>query len=144
MKSGSLAFFPGLLSLVALLLANAGWAAPIATTPTKPYHVRDLKQDGESKCDYATGKWYFTISWEKLIYLNVPRDKYNVGSLAGSIKGPVQCDEARCTVTFSGMHPRQKDAYAKVQLGEVGSVSGMQIHRIPWFPSCTKVIPGGV
>ncbi len=134
MKMAIKVFFAALLSLGGVLLANTSLAAVIASKPTTAFHVRDLRQEGESKCDGGT--WSFVIAWTPVVYKNELRLSYNFSSLAGSIKGPLQCTPEKCTVRFSGMHKRQKDAYARVQMAGIGSVSGVRIDRIPYVPNC--------
>lgn len=93
-----------------------------------------VSRDGSEAGDGGT--WSFVIAWTPVVYKNELRLSYNVSSLAGSIKGPLQCTPEKCTVRFSGMHKRQKDAYARVQMAGIGSVSGMRIDGIPYFPNC--------
>ncbi len=108
------------------------FAAVIVSKPTADFHVRDLNQEGVSRCDVETSTWSFELSWTPRIYLNQLRMSYNVTSLRGSIIGPVRCTSEKCIVRISGMHKRQKAAYAWVGIANIGSHSKMKINGIPY------------
>lgn len=133
MQQGRQLILGVLLILAGILLADTSFAAVTVTKPTESFHVTDLKQEGVSRCDGGT--WSFEISWKPIIYKNQPWQIYNISSLAGSIHD-YKCTPERCLGQFSGMHNRQKTAYAKIQAASVGSVSGMEISGIPYFQNC--------
>lgn len=132
MQQGRQLILGVLLILAGILLADTSFATVVSSPPKSDFHVRDLNQEGVSWCDVETATWAFELSWTPRFYENELRRSYDVSSLRGSIIGPVRCTSEKCIVKISGMHKRQKTAYAWVGIANIGSRSKMKISGI-WY-----------
>jgi hypothetical protein len=97
----------------------AAFAAP-ATIPNKPWHVRDLRQEGPSNC--AAAGWSFTASWKPIVLDGKPWPKYKVG---GCTSSTYQCTSTKCTAQISSC-PKGRNAVAMVTADYGISVAGMR------------------
>ena len=106
-------------ALLAAFAPTAVLAAP-ATIPNKPWHVRDLKQEGSSSC--APASWSFTASWKPITLDGKPWSKYKV---AGCKSSSYQCTSTKCTAQISSC-AKGRNAVAMVTADYGPSVSGMR------------------
>ncbi len=106
-------------AVIGALMPVAALAAP-ATIPNKPWHVRDLKQEGASNC--AAASWSFTASWKPIVLDGKPWPKYKV---AGCGSNTYQCTSTKCTAQISSC-TRGRNAVAMVTADYGLSVSGMR------------------
>ena len=135
MQQGRQLILGAFLILAGILLADTSFAAVIVSKPTRPTHVTELKQVGDSKCDVGTSTWSFEVSWKPIKINNNPWLIYAFWGLAGAIHS-YECTPELCTGKMSGIHKRQKTAYAWVEAKYGRDTSPMKISNIPYVPNC--------
>jgi hypothetical protein len=101
--------------------------SPVATLPTKPWHVTELKKEGVSLS--GQGGWYYKISWKPALTKagGTVVKTYKVSGYKCS-GHKYACTDARCNAEISGCVWSSSIAFVTADFGV--SVSGMRLGAI--------------